>query len=239
MLRGIYAAASGLLAQQHALDLAAANISNLNTDGYKSGRTFYEAYRSVPLVNTQTGEPAGVLTDQVRTPETIYDLTDGALRETGKLTDFALQGDGFFRVRLGDEIRYRRAGSFAPDADGFLVDAGGAYLLDTAGNPIRWNPDAPVRFDERGSGGGIQIAVVSFPPGGAVPTADGYWVPAEGAEEMPSSARMLQGYLESSNVDLADELIRIMMAQRQFQASQRALQTHADMTDRAVRELGW
>lgn len=239
MLRGIYAAASGLLTQQHALDVAATNISNVNTDGYKRARTFFAAYRQVPLRQGAGRRAAGMLTDQVRTPATVRQMEDGALRETGVPTDFALQGEGFFRVRYAGQIRYRRAGSFRVDADGFLVDENGGYLLDAAGEPIRWNPEQPIRFDESGRGGGVTLAVVTFAPGLVAPQGDGYWAPVEGAEEIPAGARILQGYLEASNVDLAEEIAQLIMAQRQFQASSRALQAHAEMAERAVRDLSW
>jgi len=137
---------AGLNAAQKSMDVTSNNMANANTVGFKrSTATFGDVYSNDPASNPKTSVGSGVLTSSVS-----RDTTAGAVKTTGRVTDMAIDGRGFFVVRdpsaKGDTFAFTRAGNFGVDAQGFLVDAGGNQLigfnsvnsgtLDANGKPI-------------------------------------------------------------------------------------------------------
>ena len=120
---------AGLNAAQKSMDVTSNNMANANTVGFKrSTATFGDVYSNDPASNPKTSVGSGVLTSSVS-----RDTTAGAVKTTGRVTDMAIDGRGFFVVRdpsaKGDTFAFTRAGNFGLDAQGFLVDAGGNQLI--------------------------------------------------------------------------------------------------------------
>jgi flagellar basal-body rod protein FlgF len=116
MDRGLYIAASGMLAEQVRQDQIANDLANAATPGYKADRTTQRSFGELLLSNSATGAVVGgqgtaVAVDEVRT-----DFTSATARETGEPLDFAIVGDGFFAVQTGQGVRYMRNGQFGADA---------------------------------------------------------------------------------------------------------------------------
>src|SRR4051794_41338451 len=150
MLRSMFSAISALKAHQTNLDLAGNNMANVNTLGFKSSTTVFEDTLSQVLRNgsAPTGETAGTNPAQVGLGVKVAGITtnfgQGSAQNTGRATDFMIQGDGFFVTKSGNETLYTRAGSFDFDGAGNLVTPDGSILQGwTAKNGVV-DPNAPV-----------------------------------------------------------------------------------------------
>jgi len=152
MLRSMFAGVSGLRSHQVMMDVVGNNIANVNTVGYKSSTVLFQDTLSqmVRGASGGTGEAtAGVDPQQVglgvRVGGTDMSFSQGASQLTGRATDVAIQGDGFFVVRLGTESLYTRAGSFNFDQNGYLTDPSGAVVQGWMGDKQGTiSPNSPV-----------------------------------------------------------------------------------------------
>ncbi|MDR0671485.1 MAG: flagellar hook-basal body protein [Oscillospiraceae bacterium] len=250
MIQTMYNGLHGMLSHQQNLDNIANNIANINSHGYKRSRTEFKETLyarmlsptdNAPQVNLQRG--AGVIPSQ-----TLHNFEQGALLDTERALDFALEGPGFFAVATpAGERLYTRDGAFylTPEADGeYLVDKRGYYLLDTDGARIHVSGDAStLSADARGglslraeagdSTPFARLALVEFDnPGGLLATGDGCYRPSEntGALREAAGATLRQGALEASNVDYAEEMARLIRAQRAYQLSSRCVTTADQMS---------
>ncbi|MDQ2678154.1 MAG: flagellar hook protein FlgE [Actinomycetota bacterium] len=158
MIRSMYSAVSGLRNHQTMMDVVGNNIANVNTSGFKSSTTVFQDVLSQTLrgagaagANTGGTNPAQVGLGS-RVAGTTTNFSQGALQLTGRSTDLAIQGDGFFVVNQGGQQLYTRAGSFSPDALGRLVTQTGAMLQG-------WQADAAGNVNSNGAVGDIVIPV--------------------------------------------------------------------------------
>ncbi len=134
MLRSMFAAVTGLRAHEAFMDVVGNNIANVNTTGYKSSSVLFEDLLSQQLsgAGSPTAATGGTNPSQVglgvRLSSVMNNFAQGATQETGRSTDFAIQGDGFFAVDQGGATTYTRNGSFSLDSNGNLVTADGAFV---------------------------------------------------------------------------------------------------------------
>ena len=240
MSSGIYSAMSGAVARMNRLDTISDNISNSRTAGFKGGQNVFEGI----LERTQTGiETRGINLTEVR--QGFTDFSQGALTPTGVGTHLAIEGEGFFRVRgMAGEDFYTRQGNFHLNGLGQLVNADGLNVLDDGGQPIVL-PSPDVEIDERGrvnAGGGDfrQIAVVAFADqAGLERRGDGLFAlngnaPAPQAVAAPV---VHQGKIEEANINMMAEMVRMVEANRAFEACQRMMKTFDDLSSKA-NEIG-
>ncbi len=158
MMRSLYSGVSGLQNHQLRTDVIGNNIANINTNGFKKGRVNFQDIISQTIqgASKPTNEIGGTnakqvgLGMQVATIDTL--MTQGSLQTTGKITDLAIQGEGFFIQRKGEEIFYTRAGNYNVDRDKFLVNPSNGMKLqgwnsvqDTQGN---WNIDNSRSYED-------------------------------------------------------------------------------------------
>ncbi|HWX44134.1 MAG TPA: flagellar hook-basal body protein [Solirubrobacteraceae bacterium] len=234
MLEGMYAAASGMAAQQQQLDSIGNDLANLSTTGYKAQRTGFRdlLYNQVNIAGTATTTGAGAAAETVG-----RDQSQGTVRSTGNPLDLAIEGPGFFTVkRSNGETALTRDGAFQVDAQGRLTTAEGD-LLDppvtlppgTSPGEVAIGPDGTVRAGTR-TIGKIALVTVASPDrlladGGNLftPTA------TSGAPRPQASATIHQGALEGSNVDVGSEMVKMMSAQRSYQLESSAIQTENQM----------
>lgn len=243
-MQAIYTAGSGLGRQQTRLDTIAANIANSDTVAYKSTRAdFKDALYSLmdsPAVN---GEGANLRVGSgVVLSATTTDYSEGSLSATGRLLDFAIQGNGFFSVKdPSGETLYTRNGSFSvspEDGANELVTAQGYYVLDAGGNRITV-PDgvSEISVSEDGrlsttDGEFAALGIVGFSnPDGLSAAGESCYAATEvsGAPSAAEKVSVVQGSLENSNVDLAQEMTLLIRSQRAYSLASRALQTADDM----------
>lgn len=240
MLQAFYTATVGAQQQMERMGVQGNNMANANTFGFRAEKPAFEAlmYRMVDGIGGQQ-LPKGSGTRMV---STITDFRSAALEETGRKQDYAIVGDGFFALYDPDtgEISYTRDGSFALSSfqqtkeDGttdtlyYLADGEDRQVLDTNGYPIVVT-DAEARQP-------VGVFTIQYLDG-LQHVGSGRFVTTEknGAVWMsPSEVR--QGYLESSNVDLASEMGKVIEAQRTYSYVLRMMQT-ADEIETTVNNL--
>ncbi len=266
MMRALYTAASGMRAGQTNVDTIANNLSNVNTNGYKTTRTEFKSllYQTIQTKTTSANgdeKPVGAqvgLGTRVASTTTMY--TQGALNSSESATDFALEGNGFFAVRGADgETYYTRNGNFtwALDAAGntLLADVEGCPVLDREGNAI-YVPEGVTSesmvFQQSGAIGyknqigeyvdlnqSFGIYQFTNPSGleklsfSRLQASDASGAPIlEGANGTVAS-KVCQYYLEGSNVQVADEMVNMIIAQRAYEMNSKAIQTADSMLQTA------
>ena len=227
MLEGLYSAAAGMTAQQQRMDTLANDVANVNTTGYKHTRV---AFRD--LLYTQ--DRAGVVSSGAGAAATPVGrgFAQGALRETGSKLDVAIEGDGFLQVRRADgTTALTRDGSLRLDPNGRLTTQRGELLQPAITVPAGTNEaDISIAADGTVSAtnrqlGRIQLVTVRAPQ--ALQSAgESLFVAtaASGPAQAMPAGRMVQGALESSNVDIADAMTQMMESQRTFQMASKAVQ---------------
>lgn len=259
MIRGMYAAASSMLAMFTRQEQIANNLANLNTPGFKRDsmpvraaplvgevRSF-QALFNVPYVTRPVLAPVGVVGTGVLNDPVVTDFSDGDIRPTGRELDFALVGPGFFEMQAPDgSFFYSRAGQFTRDSVGRLVDTEGNVLMSDDG-PVQVGP-GQITVDGDGSlfldGELVSVLrVMAFPPdtplrklgtSGFVPVDKSLrptFADAEGAV-------VQQGALELSNVDPTRATVEMLSATRQYEAAQRLVQMNDSILERAVNDVG-
>lgn len=258
MIRGIYTAASGMLAEQKRLDVIANNLANVSTTGYKrdavTTRSFAEIFVSRIHDNNLSGlntpAPVGPLGLGTYVERTATRLTTGALRATGNPLDVAIVGDGFFAVQTPQGIRYTRQGNFVQDSAGVLVTPEGYPVLVDGG--IVMAQEGPLSINDHGevfTGTTLlgQLTVVTSQELGALrKEGNGLWVEAGAGEQTmlvtPENAsgryQLRPGYLEASNVDAVIEMVEMISTMRTYEASQRSIHVQDETLQKAVNEVG-
>ncbi|MFN8558719.1 MAG: flagellar hook basal-body protein [Dehalococcoidia bacterium] len=249
MLRSIDLSRAGMLRQQRSLDATAHNIANSATPGFKALRTALESGDGGPAPVDEASAPA--LTAYARVGR---QLTQGPLRATGMMTDFAVEGEGYFVVRRPDgSAGYTRNGAFHLDAGGQVVDGGGnvvqpATTVPPGATGLRVGADGTVTVSLQGGAnqtiGQVRLARFANPHGLAA-GADGLFAatPASGAARIVApgqdgTGRVHAGVLESTNAELSDQLTDMLGAQRAFQLNTSAFRMADDMLRIATQMAG-
>jgi flagellar hook protein FlgE len=220
MMRSLFSAISGLKGHQTMMDVVGNNIANVNTTGFKTGRITFEDIISQTLRNgSATQNPVQVgLGMQTGSIDTI--MTQGNLQSTGKPTDLAIQGDGFFQVSDGTNTFYTRDGNFSIDPTGtFLIQAATGFKLTGATVTNGVVNTSSIQLANFKNPAGLEHA------GGNlfkdVPASTGG--PTTGAAGSTGFGTIQTGFLEMSNVDLAQQFSNMIIAQRGFQANSRVI----------------
>jgi flagellar basal-body rod protein FlgF len=236
---GYYAAYAGLLARSQALDVAAGNLSNAGTAGYRAERDYFRSAILGPealdsQLNT-TVNAFGVLGGSR------LDLGQGALTPTGNPLDLAIEGNGFFAIQTPQGIRYTRDGEFERAKDGTLTTQAGEAVLDQKNQPIRIpSGDTVVGADGVVSVNGAmtgRIGVFGFASGDAL-TAEGgnRYAAVEGVQPLAADGAVHQGSLESSNQDVIGGSLQLVLMQRQAEMMQKAVSIFSNDFDKTASE---
>lgn len=248
MLRSLYSGVSGMKNFQTELDTIGNNIANVNTYGYKKGRVTFKDAISQTLVSATPGTSAQQvgLGSQIGSIDTVD--TSGSPQSTGRPLDFAITGDGYFRVQDGNDTYYTRAGNFYFDDNRRLVNSEGFAVLGTGG-PITLGAnvksfsvatDGTISDQDGNTIGTISIATFQNPAGLTKAGGNLYTTANSNAGQVTVSqpgqdgaGTIKSGYLEMSNVDLSEELTNMIVAERGFQANTRIITT----SDEILQEL--
>jgi flagellar basal-body rod protein FlgF len=236
---GYYAAYAGLLARSQALDVAAGNLANAGTAGYRAERDYFRSAILGPealdsQLNT-TVNAFGVLGGSQ------LDLGQGALTPTGNPLDLAIEGSGFFAIQTPQGTRYTRDGEFERTQDGTLATQAGEPVLDQKGQPIRIpsgdtivGADGVVSVNGPMSG---KIGIFGFAAGDAL-TAEGAnrYAAAEGVQPLAANGAVHQGSLESSNQDVIGGSLQLVLMQRQAEMMQKAVSIFSNDFDKTASE---
>jgi flagellar basal-body rod protein FlgG len=261
MFRALHTAASGMVAQQTNLDNVANNLANASTTGFRRRRLQFQdlMYQSVVMPGSATtqqtvssGLQVGLGTRSAAT-EVIHN--QGDFTSTGNPLDFAIQGNGFFQIKLpSGDTGYTRSGNFQMDSQGNVVTSDGNPLLPSITIPnnatnITIGSDGTVSVTQPGQAqaqqvGQIQLAM--FPnPGGLNSVGSNLFLQTTASGDpivgVPGGSDGLgtlqQGMLEQSNVSLVDEFVQMILAQRSYEANSRAVSA-ADQMLQQLNSLG-
>ncbi len=257
--RALRTAASGMFAQQVNIEVISNNIANVNTTGFKKNKAEFQdlMYQEVQ-VRPQTTSTPGIYESSndkiqvgngVQTSSTEKIFKQGDVVETNNQLDIAIQGDGFFQVRKPDgSYAYTRDGSFKIDAEGKVVTSNGLVLdpeltLDENALGVTISTDGTVEAEETG-GGKVQLGNIELVrfinPGGLKPLGDNLYAETEfsgepilGTPGMNGFGETHQGFLEASNVDIVEEMISMVTAQRAYEMNSKTVQTVEEMMSTA------
>ncbi|MEW5724667.1 MAG: flagellar basal-body rod protein FlgG [Thermodesulfobacteriota bacterium] len=251
MMRGLWTAATGMTAQQLNLDVIAHNLANVNTTGFKKSRAEFQdlLYQTTRHAGTETAAgvevPVGIQVGMGTRPVAIQKMfTQGDYVRTGNQFDLAIEGEGFFRIIRNGEEYYTRDGAFKINSEGTIVTADGDPLdpeftvpegtievaidsggnitaLDEGGNELATGRITLVRFVN--PGGLYALGRNLFRPTGA--SGD----PVEGNPGENGYGTIAQGYIENSNVDVVEEMVGMIIAQRAYEINSKAIQTSDEM----------
>ena len=249
----LWIAKTGLDAQQTRLAVISNNLANVNTTGFKYGRPVFEdlLYQNVRQVGAQANEnnelPSGfMLGTGVRTVATEKIHSQGNLIETSNPFDMAINGRGFFQILRPDgTIGYTRDGSFQVNSEGQMVTSGGLLLQPTITVPANTSSmsigtDGIVSVTVPGSTAPVQIGNVQtadfLNPTGLQPIGENLFVesgasgtPQVGTPGLNGLGSILQGELESSNVNVVKEMVDMIEAQRAYEVNSKAISTADQM----------
>ena len=222
---GFYAASAGLKAQSQALEVAAHNLANVNTPGFRGEQT---TFQSLIALARSAPNPLNLATNNYGVLEgTHLDLSAGNLITTGNPLDAGIEGSGFFVVNTPRGTRYTRNGSFQVASTGELVTAAGDPVQGTTGairvpaGPVAISSDGTVSVDGTIAG---QIRLADFPPGTRLESEGGTLLSApDGSEQPAKQVSVRQATLESSNVNAIASVTALIGVQREAEMLGRAM----------------
>jgi flagellar basal-body rod protein FlgF len=238
---GFYAACAALMARSQALDLVANNLANTSTPGYRGQHNIFRSFLATASGHAGSGLNQAV-NDFGISGGSQLDLTEGNLEHTGNDFDFAVQGPGFFKVETANGPVYTRDGNFQVSAQGQLITAQGDAVLGEkgviriVGGPVTVSPDGTISVNGAVAG---KIKLVEFPPGTALESAGKTYYSAPAQSEAPAKqSTMVQGSLESSNVNPVASAVELVAVQRYAEMMQRALSMfHSEFNRIATEDL--
>lgn len=255
MVRGLYTAYTGMRNEQRRLDIISNNLANSATIGYKEENVTNQAFKDMLATKIRDGsnayvdEPIGTMNLGVKIGETYMDWGQGSLRETGNPYDIAIEGDGFFKIRVTDRngdssIMYTRCGTFKRTKDGFIVDADGNHLQGSGGD-IQIPAEATeiaIKQDGTIFADGVIVDTVTLADFEDYNYLELYgenmFRTVDGAVEKDANAQLEQGYTEQSNVNVVSEMVSMITITRAYEAGQKVIQTEDSLLSRAVNEVG-
>lgn len=253
MMRSLWIAKTGMEAQQTQLDNISNNLANVATNGYKRSHAVFEdlVYQSMRQSGANSTEqtvlPTGLQVGLgVRPVATARIYTQGNLQQTSNNLDLAIKGDGFFQIQMPDgTTAYTRDGSFQLDANGQMVTSNGYTVLPgitiptnaqslTIGNDGTVSVTLPGQATPQSVG---QLQLASFVnPAGLDPKGQNLFAetaasgtPNTGAPSNNGMGALQQGFVETSNVNVVEELVQMIQTQRAYELNSKAVQTSDQM----------
>lgn len=253
MLRSLYTAGTGMVAQQQNLDVISNNLANVNTTGFRGQRAefqdlIYQTMRNATKgENGSPGTPEGIqfgLGTKISATASIF--TQGSPQQTNDPLNVMIEGDGFFKVLQPDgKAAYTRDGTFKLDAEGKVMTSDGMALdpeitIQQGSTAITVGQDGTVSAILPGASSATAVGKVQLTqfanPGGLhrlggnlFAESDASGSPVDGAPGTNGSGKLLGGYIETSNVQVVDEMTRMITAQRAYEINSKAIQTADDM----------
>lgn len=247
MLRALTTAATGMIAQQLNIDTISNNLANVNTTGYKKVRAEFQDLLSETLkspgaqVSQGTNQPVGIQIGLgTRTSGTQKIFSEGVMKSTGGKLDVAVEGDGFLQVQTDDgTTAYTRDGSLKMDANGQLTTTDGYIIqpqmtIPSNATEITITPDGRVSVKTAGSSSETEVGVIQLAkfanPSGLLSLGKNLYSetaasgnPVQGTPGKEGFGSTQQGYLEGSNVQVVEELINLIQAERAFEANSKII----------------
>ncbi len=228
MHTGFYTATMGMLVDQSLINTVSNNLANVNSTGYKADSMSFKSTMERPICRTSLNRVdafLGTTDNAVIVDKVTPNMSEGTLKKTDGKFDFAINGKGFFAINANGKILYTRNGSFGVSADGHLVDKSGKEVLNSALEPVNvLSGEKPAVFDVKNSLYLEKVGDTSF----VATKGSGRFV-------LKPDAKIMNGYLESSNVNVIKEMVNMINAYRHYEISQRVVTTEDTLFSTAIR----
>ena len=264
MLKGLYTAHTGMVNEMKRLDILANNLANADTTAYKkegtTSRTFADEMSLRIKDSSYMGIPKklGDITYGVHLGQVYTDYSTGNFKVTDNTTDFAIEGNGFFAVAFTDKegntsVKYTRDGAFTVIKEGYLVTKDGDYVLNATGamngdpgqnNYIRLDPNAAITVNKLGyvmqnnqivgTIGMVDVDNYDY----LEKYGENLYNLLPGGTRIATDANIEQGTLETSNVNVVNEMVNMITIQRAYEAGQKVITSIDGTLDRAVNNVG-
>lgn len=265
MLKSMYSGISGMKANQTKMDVVGNNVANVGTTAFKKSSTRFSdtLYQTSIYSQGPTDTSGGINASQVgigtKVSGIFKNTVQGNIQTTGRTSDLAIDGDGYFKVKTGDnEFAYTRDGSFSIDTDGNLVTAQGYNVVDIYDVPIEilsevgtnkvisynistkgeisYILDDGTKYPKNGGDKTINISLFKNPEGLEALSGNLYGVSANSGEPFFSDQQgnVQQGSIEMSNVDLSEEFTEMIVTTRAFQASSKVITTSDELLQEII-----
>ncbi len=258
MINSLWISKTGMEAQQMQLDVISNNLANVSTNGFKKSHAVFEdlMYQNLRQVGSNTSEqstlPSGLQVGLgVRTVATSRNFGQGNLQQTGNNLDIAIQGNGFFQLTLPDgTLGYTRDGAFQIDNQGRLVTASGlpvsgGITVPSNATGVSVAADGSVSASIPGTSTPQSIGTITLAsfvnPSGLEPKGQNIYTesaasgqPNAGAAGANGLGSLMQGFVETSNVNVVQELVTMIQTQRAYEMNSKAIQT----SDQMLQKLG-
>ncbi|AMX03186.1 flagellar basal-body rod protein FlgG [Microbulbifer thermotolerans] len=256
MIKSLWTAKTGLESQQVKMDVIANNLANVSTNGFKKSRAVFEdlLYQNLRQPGAQNDMqntlPSGMQVGSgVRPVATERLHTQGGLEQTGNSRDLAINGKGFFQVLLPDgTTAYTRDGSFQLDENGQMVTSSGyplepAVIIPENALSVTIGKDGVVSVTEPGSSESVEVGQITLStfvnPGGLQSIGENLYLETSASgmrtESMPGlngAGSLYQSYVETSNVNVVEEMVSMIQTQRAYEINSKAVQASDEMLSR-------
>jgi flagellar basal-body rod protein FlgF len=246
MINGILEASRGAIKEELRMDFIANNLANSTGIGFKKDRISFKQMldqngeATTPRTQaTKEGLPA----DPCLITATI-DMSEGDIQTTGNPLDLAISGDGFFKINSPDGVRYTRKGNFTIDSEGTLVTQDGYPVMGKggnitiSGNNVLIGDQGTISLDQTNIG---QLDIVTFEDPKSL-SKDGknlFRNDSDAPEKaVGSDLTVKQGYVELSNVNVAEEMVNMIHSMRAFESYQKAIKALDELNNKAINEVG-
>lgn len=258
MIRALYTAATGMKAQELNIDVIANNLANVNTNSFKKSRADFQDLMYQYLLepgaptSSNTKNPTGIHVGLGVRPAAVQKVfAQGDLVSTSNQLDVAIEGDGFFEVQLPDGTQaYTRAGNFRMDESGQLVSPDGYLLTPTITVPpdaqsVTIGQDGTVSVTQPGNAAASQVGQITaarFTNNAGLKAlgrnlyqeTESSGSPITGIFSENGFGRLSQGFLESSNVSVVEQVVNMITAQRAYEASSKGITSADEMLNQAI-----
>ena len=254
MIRGFYTSVSGLITLQNEQEVITNNIANVNNTGYKKRELTKQSFDDVMISNRQkllgdkyVRNDIGNLNLGVKVRDVDTVFTQGSFKSTDNMTDFAIDGRGFFVAQNGNQEVFTRDGNFKINQQVYLITNDGCEVLGTnnttgAREPIyigdsKFSLDGENNINIDGIGATHKLLTADLQNYNSLePLGDNYTT-----VDTPiynATVNVKQNYLETSNVDPTAEMVKLMEVKRQFETNQKFVKMQDDTLQKAANELG-
>lgn len=243
----LYISATGMINQQLNVDMISNNLANVNTSGFKKSQISFKELSYMDIITDKNKYNQIGLGSAVSGVGKIF--TQGTLKETGAPLDCAIEGDGFFKVQLPDgTFAYTRDGSFQLDSSGTLVTTNGYKIapgitIDQDFEEIMIDEDGTIIIKPIGSEETVDVGKITIStfknPGGLESIAGNLFIEttASGVAEDDaadgSTGKIKQGFLEMANVNVIEEMVNLIAAQRAYEINSKAIKASDEMMEMA------
>ena len=256
MVKGLYTAYTGMINQEHRMDVLTNNLANADTNGYKKEGATAQSFDSILAYKIKDNSEGyrlakrtGVHNPGVKIGEGYTDFSQGPLKSTENTYDLALTDKGFFAVEFTNKqgetsVKYTRDGNFTLNESGELVTQDGDYVLGEDDQPVTIDPTKDTQINVQGQviqGGQVvaTIKVTDFEDYNYLQRyGENYFEPVDGATETDAAAKVYSGYLETSNISVVTEMVNMITVSRAYETNQKVITTYDDTLDIAANQLG-